>query len=124
MTRHPAPRTFLDWAMDQAAVRYGDAGVSRFIPLVPAPGGTVMPWLSAPRQMVRTLPARLDVAVDAFGYDHAGQPAVLAPARPLVRITEARKADFRSYRMFFGRRYEFALHTAAAGARWTPARCR
>jgi hypothetical protein len=83
----------------------------------------VMPWLPSPRQAVRTLPSRLDIVTDAFGYDHTGRPTVLPPRRPLVRITPAHRAHWRAFVRFFGPHCEFALHTAAAGARRTPARC-
>jgi hypothetical protein len=88
------------------------------------PAAAAVPWLPSPRQAVRTLPSRLDVVTDAFGYDHTGRPAALPPRRPLVRITPADKAHWRAFVRFFGPRCEFALHTAAAGARRTPARCR
>ncbi len=88
------------------------------------PAAPMFPWLRSPRQAVRTLPSRLDVVTDAFGYDHTGQPAVVSPRQPLVRITPARKAHWRSFAGYFGPHYEFALHTTAAGVRRAPARCR
>jgi hypothetical protein len=149
MTRHPAPaRTFADWAIEQMVARYSysllDAALT--LPLLPAPGRgdvrtafgrfaraqppaavlppAVLPWLPSPRQAVRTLPAHLDLVTDALGYDHTGRPTVLPPRRPLVRITAADRAHWRSFVGFFGPRYQFALHTAAWIPLRTPARCR